>query len=277
MVRDITDGKETARLMSLLGSTLGGVMIIAPIIGALVFGLWGWRATFLMSSAFGLCALVLVILFIPETRPKGSVIAPIKRFKSSLAAFFSSHQAIFGTLLAALSFSGLIAFVTLSSEVFIVGLGLSEFEYAMTYSVVSIGFVLSGIICRKLVASRTSIQVARLVTVGFLICAFVFALMLFLGIRNYVSLLAIFSVMLVCVGSIIALAPAIALESLPQSAGTSAGLLGTMQLLSGAVASSVLSRISMDALTLLLNSMLVVCIAISLLAAIELIVKPKDS
>jgi DHA1 family bicyclomycin/chloramphenicol resistance-like MFS transporter len=277
VARDITNGKETARLMTLLGSTLGGVMLVAPIVGAVAFGLFGWRSTFLASSVFGLVGLLLVFLFIPETRPHGPVVAPFKRLKPSLVAFFSIHQARFGALLAALSFAGLMAFVTLSSEVFIIGLGLSEFEYALTYSVVSVGYVLSGFICRKLVVSRTSLQVARLITFGFLICGCVLALMLVLDLRNYLSLLFIFSMMLVCIGAILAIAPAIALESLPQSAGMSAGLLGTIQLLSGAAASTILSRISMDALTLLLNSMLLVCIVITLFAAVEFSLKPKES
>lgn len=277
VARDITSGKETARLMSLLGSTLGGVMLVAPIIGAIAFGLLGWRATFLMSSVCGLSALIFAYLCIPETRPAGPVVAPFKRLKPSLVAFFSIHQARFGALLAGLSFAGLMAFVTLSSEVFIIGLALSEFQYALTYSVVSVGYVLSGIICRKLVASRTSLQVARIITLGFLVCGCVLAFMLVAGVQNYLSLIAVFAMMLICIGAILAIAPAIALESLPQSAGMSAGLLGTIQLLSGAAASTLLSRISMDALTLLLISMLLVCIVISLFAAAEFVLKPKDS
>jgi hypothetical protein len=119
------------------------------------------------------------------------------------------------------------------------------------------------------------LQIARLITFGFLICGAVLTLMLVLGVRNYLSLLMVFATMLVCIGAILAIAPAIALESLPQSAGMSAGLLGTIQLLSGAAASTALSRISMDALTLLLNSMLLVCIVISLIAAVEFSMKPK--
>jgi len=277
VARDITSGKDTARLMSLLGSTLGGVMLMAPIVGAIAFGLVGWRGTFLLSSVFGVSALLLVVFYIPETRPHGPTVDPLKRIKPSLVAFFSTHQARFGALLASLAFCGLMAFVTLSSEVFIVGLGLSEFHYALTYSMISVGYVMSGIICRKLVVSRTSLQVARLVTFGFLTCGFLLAVMLFSGIRNYVSLLTIFAMMLLCIGAIMAITPAIVLESLPQSAGMSAGLLGTIQLLSGATASTVLSRISIDALTLLLSSMLLTCVAITLCAAVEFALKSKDS
>lgn len=277
VARDITNGKDTARLMSLLGSTLGGVMLIAPVVGAIAFGLFGWRATFFVSSVFGFCGLLFAILYIPETRPSGPVVAPFKRLMPSLVAFFSIHQARFGALLAGLSFAGLMAFVTLSSEVFIVGLGLSEFQYALTYSIISVGFVLGGFICRKLVASRTSLQIARLITFGFLICGCVLVLMLILGLRNYMSLLIVFAMMLVCIGAILAIAPAIALESLPQSAGMSAGLLGTIQLLSGAAASTILSRISTDALTLLLNTMLLVCIVITLFAVVEFVFRPEGN
>ena len=277
VARDITNGKEMARLMSLLGSTLGGVMLIAPIIGALAFGLFGWRATFLISSVFGLSGLLFAFFYLPETRPQGAVIAPLKRLKPSLMAFFSVHQARFGVLLAGLSFAGLMAFVTLSSEVFIVGLGVSELQYALTYSVISIGYILGGFVCRKLVATRTSLQIARFITLGFLLSGCVLIAMLALDVRHYMSLLIVFAMMLVCIGAILAIAPAIALESLPQSAGTSAGLLGTIQLLSGAAASTVLSRIDTDALTLLLNSMLLVCVLITLSATVEFAKKPIGS
>lgn len=277
VTRDITSGKEMARLMSLLGSTLGGVMLVAPIVGALAYGLFGWRATFLASSFFGLGGLIFAVLFIPETRPQKSVVAPVNSLLQSVLAFISIHQARFGALLAGLSFAALMVFVTLSSEVFIIGFGLNELEYALTYSVISIGFVVGGFICRKLVASRTSLQIARLVTAGFFVCGCVLFLALVFDIRDYFSLLFVFALMLVCIGAILAIAPAIALESLPQSAGLSAGLLGTIQLLSGATAASVVSRISGDALTLLLASMLIVCVATTLCAALEFVIKPEGS
>ena len=54
IVRDVSSGKESARLMSIMVTIFTAAPMIAPLIGSMLVPLWGWRAPFLATAVTGL-------------------------------------------------------------------------------------------------------------------------------------------------------------------------------------------------------------------------------
>ena len=67
IVRDVSEGPATIRLMSRLMLVVTLAPILAPSIGSLLLGLGGWRAIFWALVAYGTGLAVVVSLVLPET------------------------------------------------------------------------------------------------------------------------------------------------------------------------------------------------------------------
>jgi DHA1 family bicyclomycin/chloramphenicol resistance-like MFS transporter len=69
IVRDLADGHAAARIMSKMMLVMGVAPIMAPTVGSLVLGVWGWQAIFWVCAAYGGICLIGVLLLLPETLP----------------------------------------------------------------------------------------------------------------------------------------------------------------------------------------------------------------
>lgn len=68
-VRDRLEGEEAARAFGFLNGTLNIVPALAPLIGGLIAQYYGWRAPFWALFGYTVITLLLVLAFLPETRP----------------------------------------------------------------------------------------------------------------------------------------------------------------------------------------------------------------
>ena len=150
IARDLTDAAETVRLMSFLAGFMGLAMVTAPVIGSAALWLLGWRASFAASSLFGGIGLCLGLLYLTESRPGRSPASAMSTLAEGVTAFRSSARSLAAALLLAVTFSTLIVFVTLSSDVFIRGLGISEFAYGLVFATASLGYVGGNILMRRM-------------------------------------------------------------------------------------------------------------------------------
>ena len=251
ITRDITTGAETGRLMGLMTATLGGVMIIAPLIGAMLLETMGWRAPFMASAIFGIIALVLLLTSIEETlkqRPGGSLGS---RFIEGISAFGDSPHGRLSALLIGLAFCILIAFVTLASEVFIQHFALSEVGYAAVFAIASGGYMLGGLICRRLISQMPTLSLARSTVAAFCVVGIASILLLPFSASHPATLTIIMILSFCCIGAMLSVAATLALEALPHTAGMASGIMGTFQILLGACFSTALSLLQADSLVML--------------------------
>ena len=68
-VRDRLSGDDAARAYGFLNGALNIVPALAPLLGGLLADAFGWRAPFWFLSAYGLVIGLMVIVWLPETRP----------------------------------------------------------------------------------------------------------------------------------------------------------------------------------------------------------------
>lgn len=97
-VADVTDEKDRASSMGLLGAAFGLGFIFGPPLGSWLIQLNGGQPVYLglVSAFFALANLAFVFFLLPESRPKGSALPAENRFKAMAQAF---RQPTLGLLL----------------------------------------------------------------------------------------------------------------------------------------------------------------------------------
>jgi len=233
VARDITQGQATVRLLAYLASAMGMAMIAAPAVGSLALWLFGWSGPFAASALWGGIGLLLCIFFVPETRPEGATGSVWKALRTGLTAFAATRAARYGALIAAATFCGIMTLVTISPHVFMGVEALTPFQFAMTFSFISAGYVTGALITRAYAKRLSDHQLLRAVAIGFIVCLLPLGAVAALGQIN--ASILVMSVLLGLFGSSLGLASAIALKPLGHVAGVAAGALGTIQLSSGAL------------------------------------------
>ena len=246
IARDLTEGPQTGRLMSLLTSMLGVVMIVAPIAGALAMEMFGWRAPFFASALFGGAALILMWTSVPESLQKQPRSSILERLSRGIRAFAASPPSLLGALVFAFTFATLLTYVTLSSEAFINTFGTSAKGYAAIYAIASVGYFIGGLIIRQIIARHEKLDLMRRTAMGFALCGLCLALSLALGLQNIVLFIAISIALFTFIGMMLALTTALALEPLAKTAGMAAAIMGTFQLLVASLITSGLALLQVD-------------------------------
>ncbi|MGB0847902.1 MAG: MFS transporter [Thiolinea sp.] len=262
VARDITEGKETVQLMGLLTSTTGVTMIIGPLIGGVALTWFGWRASFGISALFGTIGLLLAIVFLPETNRSERQTSALQTFVFSAKSFIQTPAALIGAILVALSFAGLMTYITTSSDLLIRHYQISPLLYAVSFSIAAAGYMTGGLVSRYLARKQSHTSLIRRTAMVYLCCAGVIIAFL-AGIPHPLwAIIGLVFVYFACISAMLSQATAYTLEPLPKSAGMAAAILGSFQLLAGAGTSLILAGLNLSSLNSLLGMLLVFALLI---------------
>lgn len=135
VIRDVYEGPELTRALSLLMLVLTAAPMAAPLIGAVVLDFWDWRAIFWTLSAYACLWSVLIFIFIPET------LSPEKRSPLNPGFLFSAtkqvltHPTAMGYILSAsLGFAGMFAYISATPFIYMNIFGISPGGYAFFFA-----------------------------------------------------------------------------------------------------------------------------------------------
>jgi DHA1 family bicyclomycin/chloramphenicol resistance-like MFS transporter len=127
IVRDTVEASEAASMIGYVTMGMALVPMVGPMLGGFLDEIYGWKATFLLTLAFGAAAMVIVYLDLGETHASRS---------ASLAAQFRTYPALLGssrfwgyTLTASFASGAFFAFVGGGPYVATEILGLSPSAY----------------------------------------------------------------------------------------------------------------------------------------------------
>ena len=233
IVRDLYEGPRAGRELARMGTIMGVVPAVAPILGGVLQAYFDWRASFVFTIAGAAALGTVVIASLPETARSigtGSV-SPRGIFRSFASL---SHHRSFRTYagLSALAYSGLFAFISGSSFVLqgYYGLGEVAFGFSFSFSFGVLGFITGTLLARRLAGTRgldgtIQVGVACLASGGLLMMACV-ALGLF-GPFGVIVPMALYGV---GVGLTMPQALAAAMQPFPDRAGAASSLVGVVQM-----------------------------------------------
>ena len=236
VVRDLHTGAEAARLMSLLMLVFSVSPILAPVVGSLVIDAGGWSAIFWVIGTIGVLGLALATFALEETRP------PAERVDSDLA----STGRAFALLLRDRHFLGLTSVVSLgvasffiylsnSSFVLINHYGLTPRQYSLAFSVNAASFIGASQLAGRLGHRYGLKRVVAVSVAGFALTMCAGSALNLAGVDNLATLIVMLMIGFGFLGLVIPSTTVMALEHHGTIAGAASALMGTMEMVSGAI------------------------------------------
>lgn len=228
VVRDLFPPEQMAKVFSSLLLIMGMAPILAPSVGALVIDEWGWRALFLVMSAFAALCFVGTYTKIPHTESSTdktlSFSGSLRTFKELLA-----HRGFLAYTLAAMAIRcGLFAYITGSPFLFQQHYGLSEKQFGVLFGANAALFVIGAQLNQKLVARFGYAKTCALVLGATSLSTLP---LLWVAWQGDGSLLLVEGSVLLFIGSLGFTLPsstAGSLEDQPDRAGSASALMGLM-------------------------------------------------
>ena len=243
IVRDFYEGPRAGRELSRMGTIMGIVPAVAPVLGGLIAQFYDWRVTFGVMLVCGVALAAIVLLRLPESL----------RAKSETPISFAAILRGFGTLLrhpgyrtyvsfSVLAYGGLFAFISGSPFVLQGVYHLSELAFAFSFAFMVMGYIGGTFLAQHLVGRRGLDGTIRL---GVTSLASGGALMLVLVVSGVPSSFAVTGPMAIYalgVGLTMPQAMASALMPFPERAGAASSLLGICQMTFAAILGIVLGQ-----------------------------------
>lgn len=231
IVRDLYEGPRAGRELSRMGTIMGLVPAIAPVLGGVIHVAFGWRAVFAAILIAGVALTFVVLRHLPETlRSRETTPLSLKAILAGFAQLLRHPTYRVYVGLSALTYSGLFAFISGSSFVLQGVYGLSELAYGFSFGFVVIGFIAGTLIAQRVVGIR---GLDGTIGLGVLCLAGGGAGMLVLSVIGTGSALEVVLPMAlygIGVGLTMPQCMASALTPFPERAGAASSLLGIIQM-----------------------------------------------
>lgn len=240
IVRDLHTGADAARLMALLMLVFSVSPILAPLAGSAVIALTGWRGVFWAVAVAAVAGLLLVRGALSETRTRADRVGGSPGEVLRAYALLLRDRHYMGlVLIGAFAMSGFFVYLAGSPFVLINHYGLSPTEYSLAFSLNALAFIgaaqFTGWLGRRF-------GLAALARVAATASGVVMALLLayyLVGGDRLAVLMTLYFIASAFMGLVIPTVSVLALEEHGALAGTASALMGTLQMLCGAVAMGV--------------------------------------
>jgi DHA1 family bicyclomycin/chloramphenicol resistance-like MFS transporter len=238
MVRDLYHGVRAGRELARMGSITALAPVVAPSLGGVLQAAFGWQSAFLAMAALGLCAILLVMRFLPETmnRPAVAGALSLSSIVRNYGIFIRHRTYRLYLAIVAASYGGLFAWISGSSFVLQDLYALSPLVFGVVFAMATLGYGAGTLLAGKLVGrigiDRTIVYGGVALAAGGLAMAAAVAL----GATSPFALLGPIALYLCGLGLAMPQSMAGALMPFPERAGAASSLLGFLQ---QAVASSI--------------------------------------
>ena len=242
IIRDLHTGIEATKLMSLVMLVFSVSPILAPLAGSALIVPFGWRAVFVAVTCAALVALVLLRLWLPETRPlEDRVAVSVRGVLRGFAGLLGDGHFLALTFVGGLGMSSFFAFLASSSFVYIGHFGLTPTQYSFCFALNAIGFIGSSQFAAQL-GERFGMAKVVLVAVCFYASFAVLLLAITVaGVDSLAVLIVGLFIVFAALGLVIPSTMVLALEPHGPLAGLAAALGGTLQMVAGGVMIAVAS------------------------------------
>lgn len=244
VVRDLHTGVEAARLGAMLMLVFSVSPILAPLAGSLVVALAGWRWIFGCIVVLGLLALTLVLTQLQESRPvearRGTTLAGTLAAVGTLLR--DGHFRALA-LTGAFAMSGFMAYLGHSSFVIIEHHGVTPTQYGMLFGLNAGAFIGAAQLNVRLCQRHGLPWVIRRGLAGYLAASALLLALTVAGVDRLEVLVALLFVAYGSLGLVAPTVPVLALERHGAIAGTASALIGTVQMVCGALVMSLVSAL----------------------------------
>lgn len=244
VIRDQSEGPDSARIMSFIGMAMALSPALTPSIGGQLQGFFGWQACFVFMAVVGTLLFVYSVLRLPETNahknPDAMKLGGMLRTYGTLIVDrrFFGYAALNGCI-----FGMLFAYQTGSPYILMVELGYSPQAYGLLILFNVAGFLTGNIITNRFGRRIGIYNMVRIGSVVSLIAGFAMFIPAQLGHVSAAAVIGPSMLLLVALGITVPSSMAGALQHFPHIAGVASALLGFLQMGTGAAGSFIISTL----------------------------------
>ena len=270
IVRDLSDGRAAATMLSRLFLVLGAAPVLAPTIGGELLRFTSWRGIFAFLAVYGVLMIIVGARALQETLPaerrqSSGVVGTLRGYRS----LFRDRVYVGLVLVAGLTMAGLFSYVSGSAFVYQGEFGLDEQQFGLLFGAGAF-WLIAATQLNPLLLRRWSPQ--QLLVAGTVAGALAGAALLLFAGTSTGGLPAVagslWAVLFAC-GLALPNAPALALSRHGEAAGTAAALLGAIQFGVGAVVSPVVGLLGNDATAI--GIVIVVALTLAILVLVTVV------
>ncbi|ALK10864.1 multidrug effflux MFS transporter [Blastochloris viridis] len=236
IVRDLYSGARAGQELARMGSIMGLVPAVAPVLGGILEMTFGWRSSFLVMLTYGVAASAAVLLALPETLTRRAPEVPSPLAIARVFGVILRDGGFRGYLgIVVTVYAGLFAWISGSSFVLQGLYGFSQIAFGAAFSVGVLGYVAGTVIATRL---NPAIGIDRTVGLGTAASALGGVAMLAVVLTPIEAPMLIVAAMVIYMlgfGLSFPSAIAGALIPFPDRAGAASSLVGFAQMTFGAV------------------------------------------
>jgi DHA1 family bicyclomycin/chloramphenicol resistance-like MFS transporter len=238
VVRDLHAHEQAARLLASITIVFSFVPIAAPLAGAAIASLAGWRAIFWCLAAVAALLALATLAMLRETAPSEPTSASPAGIVRTFGLILRERRFIRPFVLILCAFLGIVAWVSSSAFVLVRGFGVSTTGYGLSFAGVMLGQITGAWASSRLVVRLGIPRLVRFGAASMLVAGVSVASLAWLGVAHWAAVVPPFFLFLVGTALIVPNATAAALSPFPGSAGAAASLMGAAAFTIGAFVSA---------------------------------------
>ncbi|GGG39612.1 multidrug effflux MFS transporter [Hymenobacter glacieicola] len=238
MVRDLFPVQDAPKVFSLLTLVISVSPMLAPTMGSYMIAAYGWQSVFLVLFAMGALMLLASVFWLPESyQPDPTYSLHPRPILTTFWSVLRNPQFFTYALTGAMTFGGLLAYVSGSPLVFMDIFGASEKVYGWIFALLSVGFIGSSQVNSWVLRYYRSAQIVLVAMICQSVIGLVFLLGTSLGWFGLEATVLMLFLFLCCLGFANPNAAALSIAPFSKNAGSAAALMGATQMAVGALAS----------------------------------------
>jgi DHA1 family bicyclomycin/chloramphenicol resistance-like MFS transporter len=243
IIRDTATRDEAASQIATVTTVMVVAPMIAPYLGGHVETALGWRMIFWALAAAGTAVLALVALRLPETAPNRGARTALAGIFRAFPELARDRGFIVNVIAVSTTSAAFFAFIAAAPFIVVETMGRGSDVYGAYFILNALGYMAGNFAMSRLVIRHGT---TRLVRLGLLLSFAAMSAALAISLTDWWTPLTLFLPLAVNAfgnGLTIPGATAAALSAKPELAGSAAGLMGALQLGSGALATVVVGAL----------------------------------
>jgi DHA1 family bicyclomycin/chloramphenicol resistance-like MFS transporter len=242
VVRDLTEGRRMAQVMSMAMTIFMVVPIVAPSIGQLILFVAPWRWIFGGLLLYALAITAWSMWRLPETlTPENRTLFRPRAIASAYAQVFSNRQMVGYMIATAFVTAALFAYITSAEQLFVDVYDLGA-AFPIAFGAIAISISIGTFLNSRIVVRHGMRRISHTMTLWFTAMGFVFAVLaVTVGVSFWV-----FMVLLALTFSVIGLTSsnfnALAMEPMGRIAGSASAVFGAVTSAGGAALGALIAR-----------------------------------
>lgn len=247
IVNEYFEQDDTMRVFSLLAIIAGVAPIIGPVAGNFLVSNFTWQSTFITLLVLGVISLLLVVLFLPET--KTTITAPKRNLIQDFKDVLQVKTFLKYTLIGSVTYSILMIYLANAPYLIMEYGQLSSATFSYIFAFNAVGLMVGAWISNSFTRWWSIKQIILYTTVVGLVCSIVFLGLCISNQSIEVLLIPLFFIILT-LGVLFPATTKLALEPFIENSGSASALLGSLQLMLTFIISAATNLIPVDLLIL---------------------------